>query len=286
MAAQELLLTNFTNTTVEQQNNARGVVEKLLRPLVSNLLREPTNIKYQSISRDQKLLMHAIESVAGTAEWLELCGFRLNAKTSRYEIDSRFANYAAAEAVLSNVEAACTKPQLALESRAARDREARLAELRKPMAPTERSVNESDVVVLGSANSLLPTIKKTLHVTGRVRNASFSGIDFVATVMKDGRVHVCQCADDSIEVHWHVKTANMLYAHAAHVSPDGETVLHMCPELGYQYNAVPRTENFQRTVLMSRKDVDVDGKLLSHDTPNTAQDRCLYCRRSFDDLWV
>eukprot|EP00455_Lapot_gusevi_P053788 TRINITY_DN8479_c0_g2_i1.p1 TRINITY_DN8479_c0_g2~~TRINITY_DN8479_c0_g2_i1.p1 ORF type:complete len:176 (-),score=13.23 TRINITY_DN8479_c0_g2_i1:45-542(-) len=130
--------------------------------------------------------------------------------------------------------------------------------------------------------------RSTLHNTGRLRNASFEAKHFQLRAMRHGRAFACtSCAPDAIEAHWHVVNGSLLYAYCVHLSPDASKVLHLGYEHAYQYNTIPGTEHFGRTVWMTTKHIDeTTGQiaLLQHHTK--AVDRCVYCNEEFRLLFL
>jgi hypothetical protein len=129
--------------------------------------------------------------------------------------------------------------------------------------------------------------KKTLHYHGRIRNASYNAEHFKLRRMTHGRAHVCSvgCPNDYIEAHWHVRNAALLYSYVVHLNADATEVIHQGPEDGYQYNSLPGTPHFGKTLFISTKVVDSAGKVKC-ETPNTSVEFCRHCMVSFRKLAV
>ena len=90
-----------------------------------------------------------------------------------------------------------------------------------------------------------------------------------------------------LEAHWHVRNANMIYSYVAHLNPSGGCVLHMGEEYGYQYNSLPGTEHFGKTVLLTAKRVNMEtNRLESVRHPNKAAEKCAVCGVAFSKLWL
>jgi hypothetical protein len=102
--------------------------------------------------------------------------------------------------------------------------------------------------------------------------------------MRHGRAFACGCPGDHLELHWHMRSSNLLYSYAVHLTADAGAVVHQCPEIGYQYNGVPNTEHFGRTIMISRM-LSTEGKLLQNETCAVPTDACVYCDVSFKSLW-
>jgi len=297
----------------------RAVAERLFRPLLANLLRAPTALdRVGSIAATQPLLALATACLPGTVELLALAGFALDAATGRFAIAAAAADvprlHAADRAVddaLAAVDAAerrdaaarsgggappsvaavplrsaAAERQAALAAIAAQieaDRAA-LAARRAAEEAAAKAAADGQAADFAAGAPLLETCRTTLHYSGRLRNAAFEGTDFSVRAMRHGRGFACDCPGENLEVHWHTQTANLLYSFVVHLSPDGKSVVHQCPELGYQYNSVPHTANFQKTVLITRKMVLPDGRL-AHEEPNTVAAACAVCLVDFAQLW-
>jgi hypothetical protein len=177
-----------------------------------------------------------------------------------------------------------------LKAAIARDREALETE-RTRQAASVKAAGEGEAADYAAGSLMLDTVKRTLHFTGRLRNSAFEGEGFRARVMRNGRRYACgdaACLADhgGLEVHWHLRSGSLLYGFVAHLNAEGTEVRHVGPELGYQYNALPHTPHFGKTLLGSRVYATVDGKLLKHETlEGTVATECAYCGESFDKLW-
>lgn len=146
--------------------------------------------------------------------------------------------------------------------------------------------NPEDFMV---AEPLLPVARKTLLNTGRIRNCFFDARGFTLRRMTHGRVCACseKCGNECLEAHWHHYTGKgLMYAYVAHLSQDGATLLHKGAEYGYQYNSIPGTENFGKTVLFTEKFLTVDGQLLYNKHPNKVVTTCVYCNEPFAKLFL
>jgi hypothetical protein len=169
-----------------------------------------------------------------------------------------------------------------------------LAEARERAAAESNELAERAALHGGLAQDkqevahLVATARSTLHNTGRLRNASFEAKHFQLRSMRHGRSFACtSCPPDAIEAHWHVINGSLLYAYCVHLSADASKVLHLGYEHAYQYNTIPGTEHFGRTVWMTTKHIDdTTGQiaLLQHHTKPV--DRCVYCNEEFRLLFL
>ena len=138
---------------------------------------------------------------------------------------------------------------------------------------------------------LIEVTRKTLHFTGRLRNYSFDAKHYSLRRMNHGRVFACAtatsaaCPNTFLEAHWHVINGNILYGYVAHLSENGDSVLHIGPEYGYQYNTMPGTPNFGKTVLFAVKVIDPSTGVVSKlDHPNRPVETCIFCDKPFSIL--
>ncbi|KAG5485534.1 hypothetical protein LSCM1_07620 [Leishmania martiniquensis] len=179
----------------------------------------------------------------------------------------------------SNSVAIAMTPAQALPSRVRTLSEAEI------LGPPSKSCDREEDVT--ERRALEETVRKTLLNTGRVRNGFFGARDFSVRTMRRGRVYACteRCPDSYIEAHWHLSTGrNIVYSHLAHLSADGTRLQHLGPEHGYQYNSLPGSENFRKTIHFSEKLVDENGKLLYVKTDDKPVTACIYCGRAFAEL--
>mmetsp|Transcript_25829 Transcript_25829/g.79710 ORF Transcript_25829/g.79710 Transcript_25829/m.79710 type:complete len:369 (-) Transcript_25829:61-1167(-) len=178
----------------------------------------------------------------------------------------------------------------ALKEAIRRDRE-QLEAARQREAQAEAQATAGLSADREAAAALLEAAKRTIHFTGRLRNLSFEGEGFTIRTMRHGRAYACgdsACMAEigGLEVHWHLFSGpNNLYAYVAHLSPDASEVLHIGPEIGYQYNTMPHTEHFQKTLMTRRVRMNREGGLVDFTNANTVAHACEYCNVPFHKLW-
>lgn len=157
-----------------------------------------------------------------------------------------------AEGLLKSKEAEKRKLADSIVEAARRDAQAVKIERERELAfeATAKAQRDSDVACVAH---LVDVARRTIHMTGRLRNASFEAKHFELRVMRHGRGFACSCPNDHLEAHWHVVNASILYAYVVHLTPDASKVVHVGHDQGYQYNSVPGTESFGETLWMSTK---------------------------------
>ena len=279
-------------------------VAKVLRPLIGNLLREPSNPKFQKVNGANPKIASALRA-SGCREVFQLAGFReadgswefvggtktlLDADRVLTEFETRAeqqrleASHGAFKPVVANsraMEKAEAEAAAAKEDVLRRLHQDRLEVQRRAKQKEEEeklaALQEEDFL---AAEHLLETAKKTIHYHGRLRNAAFDARDMRIRRMVHGRGLVCECPPENLEVHWHVRTASLFYGYVVHLSSDATKVIHVGPEDGYQYNSLPGTEHFGKVLHISSKTVDADGKVHCA-TPNTVVAECKLCLTPF-----
>lgn len=141
-----------------------------------------------------------------------------------------------------------------------------------------------------SVQSLVEKARRTLLNTGRIRNIFFEERDFSLRRMLHGRVYACKegCGVEFLEAHWHLFSGkNILYSYVAHLAPDASAVIHLGVEHGYQYNLLPGTKNFRKTVNFSSKKVNKESGALEYvEHPDRPCEACVYCGVSFSQLFL
>jgi hypothetical protein len=140
---------------------------------------------------------------------------------------------------------------------------------------------------------LVEATQRTLHFTGRLRNYSFEARHYTLRRMAHGRVFACAsptqeaCGNELLEAHWHVINGNILYGYVAHFTAAGDSVVHIGPEYGFQYNAMPGTPHFGKTILFSVKQIDPSTGVVSRlEHPNKPVETCVFCDRPFSSLFL
>lgn len=153
----------------------------------------------------------------------------------------------------------------------------------------EYDAGESSKADFSEAAPLVETVRSTLWNTGRIRNCFFEARDFTVRTMNHGRVYACseKCDRGCLEAHWHLLSGKgMLYSFVAHLSPDGTQLLHMGLEHGYQYNSLPGSAHFGKTIHFSEKAVDENGSISYLKHPNKPVAQCVYCGELFSKLFL
>lgn len=267
----------------------RHIASNLMVPLCSNVIAHPTEAKFGSVSSTQVLVL-VLQSYSGGAEWMRLAGFQPNASGTRLErgpdADSPQQALHIAQEVLLKTEP--SPPALLLPSKSSKIEAEKAARVQTILASFSRDREETVPTVpvqrpirslIGVDNPLHDTARRTVHGHGRLRNSFFESHDVRIATMQTGRWFYCaDCPPEGIEVHWHLRVANHLYAFTAHLNPAGTAVVHVGPELGYQLNTIPQTPGFGGVELTSRKVTDDSGaQLLKHEICHTPASECQYC---------
>jgi hypothetical protein len=277
-----------------------------LRTIFANILREPENVKFQRLRKSNPKI-GIILGFECLTNLLHLAGFYTDPTDRDYlmvesstavdsvkraeEVLSKFEEIVAQEA-LAKLPLLPSRPTLAQEQERAHQQA--LAKIQQDRLETERrlqmeklcsqeeQLQKSD---FDSVAGLIENAKKAIHFHGRLRNQLFDGVHFTLRRMKHGRALGCECEGECLEAHWHVRTASLLYAYCVHLSPDGSSVLHSGPEYGYQYNSLPGTEHFGKTIHMSTKRILPD-RSVECTNPNKPVDCCQYCQVPFRKLYL
>ncbi|CCW66698.1 unnamed protein product [Phytomonas sp. Hart1] len=140
-----------------------------------------------------------------------------------------------------------------------------------------------------AVSDLKETARHTLLHVPRVRNCFFDAKTFSLRQMLHGRVYVCteKCKNDCLEAHWHLFSGKgLVYAYVAHLSSDAKELLHLGIEYGYQYNSLPGSSNFRKTINFTEKLISFDGKLLINNHPNKPVESCIYCGVPFSKIFL
>ncbi|CCW64579.1 unnamed protein product [Phytomonas sp. EM1] len=140
-----------------------------------------------------------------------------------------------------------------------------------------------------AVSHLTEIASQTLLNVSRVRNCFFDAKTFTLRQMLHGRVYVCteNCENYCLEAHWHLFSGKgLVYAYVAHLSSDAKQLLHLGIEYGYQYNSLPGSSNFGKTINFSQKLLSTDGKLIINNHPNKPVDSCIYCGVSFSKIFL
>ncbi|CBZ24257.1 conserved hypothetical protein [Leishmania mexicana MHOM/GT/2001/U1103] len=287
-----------------------GCINGVFRRLLANLLLDFNNPKFRQVKKDNKALHRLTESLpAGFIEFLfSSIGFTKHDDVFIFEGSTESLKHG--DAVLSYIEDSFGKERLqaaecglhrlknlavkkAKNGPAQREMETATARLLRaqplPQEEDAQSQAQHSGTEKGGAEerAVKEAVRKTLLNTGRVRNGFFEARDFSVRIMQHGRVYACteKCPDHCVEAHWHLLTGrNILYSHLAHLSADGTRLLHLGPEHGYQYNSLPGSANFGKTIHFSEKLMDENGRLVdikNDDKPVTA---CIYCGHAFAEL--
>jgi flagellin-specific chaperone FliS len=290
----------------------RECINNVFRRLLANLLLDFHNPRYRQVKKENKALHRLTDSLpAAFVQYLfGALGFVEHHDTYQFEGSEETLKHA--DAIFSHLEILVDKEKL-------EDAERELSQLRhlvaqkssrashattfsppivatlttstQRKAPAQRDQldNQQEGIQKDVEEGKLVevAVRQTLLNTGRIRNSFFEAKDVTIRTMRHGRVYACteKCGNDCIEVHWHLITGkNMLYAHLAHLSPDGTQLLHLGVEHGYQYNSLPGSQHFGKTIHFSEKLAEKHGKLihLRHDDKPVAT--CTYCGRAFSEL--
>lgn len=281
----------------EDSSKVIHITQSTLRVVVANLIREPENPKFHVLRPTKPRIAEAL-TLPGVESWLLLCGFQKDAEGS-FVFRGTVSDALAAERVLSRVESELIRSAGDPVSHASDRLVAQRDLVRSEIAMSLREKEDETAELLkrkdlegrqsldyAEAAHLFPVARKTIHFTGRLRNSFFSAEPGVTIrTMRHGRSCACLCPPENLEVHWHVKSGSILYSNAVHLSHDASTVVHTCPEYGYQYQSLPDSPLFKLTLLTSIKTVRDNGEIdcTIVEKPATS---CEYCQKSFSMLWV
>jgi hypothetical protein len=268
-------------------------LKNVLRPIVSNIVREPNEEKFRRIRENNRRVREAATALPCLFRILGACGFiavdgpdtgvqvwTFLGDTSRLAEGNRLLSRA--EEVLER-----NKAQQHLRTRKTATAHAASPPLRVEERREEAPPVESTLLFAAdfeSVRHLMDKARLTMHSTGRLRNACFSAKDMTLRRMEHGRGFVCRCPPDHLEAHWHVVCGKLLYAYVAHLTPSADAVAHLGYEIGYQYNSLPDSDLFRRVIHVSTKMVDTEGHLSLNDHPNRPAEVCAYCNTKLTDL--
>lgn len=321
-----------------KRSDVSEAIATVLRPLISNLLREPQNPKFRRVRSANPKIASALASISGGDQLMRVAGFTMVSDLEKGEqfwhFEGDSASLLRAERAISALEEAsndrgaqvdrCDDRNFSdemplLKSRAAarneEERRERLAALEKRAAADAREVEERRAAErdaldeerrqqadFAAGSQLVDQARLTIHHTGRLRNASFGASNFTVRSMRHGRSFACTCPPENLEAHWHVRTSNLLYSYLVHLNPDASAVVHVGDEHGYQYNTLPGTEHFGKTIHIAHRrivknstpvtsggaeDPSSESKTaIDHRAPNVPVTACHYCGVSFDTLWI
>lgn len=307
----QALCTSSDTTATE---TIRACIDGLFRRLLANLLLDFDNPKFRQVKKENKAVHRLTQHLPpgfvvflftslGFAEHGEAFTFTGTSET----LKRADAVFAVVEQTIDKESRVQAEQELRRLQHAAAERAknapAASPSQNTPPAPartaigascTDRSDATSDfhtdtVKDVADAEAVKAAVRKTLLTVGRVRNSFFEARDFTVRRMRRGRVYACseKCDCECVEAHWHLLTGrNILYAHLAHLSADGTQLLHLGPEHGYQYNTLPGSTNFGKTVHFSEKSVDENGKLNMLKTSDKPATTCIYCGRLFSELFL
>lgn len=332
-------LSVFTSLPLPSLLSLREAIERICRPLLANLYRDPSNEKYHQVKQQSPLLTRWTEALGEDimVELLGRIGFgktTTSAAAGKEEVSTgedgvfRFAAPSAVlvrslrassspttvQALLKSADAfldtlshtieqtvtqakwkgappllrsvhdedgaAAAATQRAVEQIVQQRQLESLALEREARASAEEAVQrqkhlEEDVA---SALPFVELSRRTIHLTGRLRNASFQAKHYTLTRMTHARSYLCHCPADHLEAHWHVVSGNLLYAYVVHLTADATAVVHTGEEHSYQYDSLPGSATFQKYLMLTVKKVDSEtGKLEMLKHVQKAVEVCAYC---------
>ncbi|KAG8340715.1 hypothetical protein TRVL_08457 [Trypanosoma vivax] len=291
-------------------------ISKVFRRLLANILLQPKDSRYHVVRKNNIHIRSALNGLSSEAEncLFNLIGFKLELNQDSEEVyvfHGDIETLSTSDKFLSYLEERidCMKlsqsgiQQVPLLSRGSQKLNARRESVIQKFGCTAKrqeekvsnSVDTSTQSVFcdedfSSVDHLKEKARLTLLNTGRVRNSLFNGRHFSLRRMKHGRVYVCKedCGVDFLEAHWHLfSSRNLLYSYIAHLTPDASAMVHMGVEHGYQYNSLPGTENFRKTIHFSAKRLNsASGQLEYIEHPNKPSETCVYCGVTFTELFL
>jgi len=273
------------------QKDVAPVVRDVLRVLLANLLLHPNEAKYRTLREANPTIARAI-ALPGVRQWLTVCGFvrcGSNADVT-YEFRGNGPTLALGDDLLSRFEQAVRVEEPSssatgrIEQRRSEATTTRAAAT--PQSPlTSVPKRDRELDVLSPSDPLMEQVSRTVHRKGRLRNAYCDARDTTLRRMTTWRALLCGCPPNNLELHFHTRNSTFMYAFIIHVSADGTNVVHVGPELGYQYASIPGTSHFKKTVFMSEKTVDEAGVVTCIQQEKVC-DGCGYCNVPFGSLWV
>ncbi|ORC84281.1 uncharacterized protein TM35_000461000 [Trypanosoma theileri] len=306
------------NVIVEQcsPEALEKAISLVYRRLLANLLLDPDNPKFQIVRKENNFIRNILTQIPDSVvdSLFNSIGYKLQKNSDSepiYVFDGDKEKIKTSDRFLSRIEEKIEEVKnkkilfhpLPLESRANEKteerREAILQEIRRDAEERQKGFNEEK---FSSSNDLFnqddfksvehlkEISRRTLLNTGRIRNSLFEGRHYTLRRMTHGRVYACKerCGIDCLEAHWHLFSGkNLMYSFVAHLSPDASKVLHLGVEHGYQYNSLPGTKNFGKTVLFSSKRINSnDGSLEFLEHPDKSCESCVYCGVPFSELFL
>ncbi|EKF32249.1 hypothetical protein MOQ_003904 [Trypanosoma cruzi marinkellei] len=291
-------------------------VSTVFRRLLANILLEPENPKYHVVREENKFIRDTLKPLSSNVieALFTGIGFKRTQNANSeviYVFTGSSENIKEADCFLSHLEDRIEKGQgkeaemhfVSPEAKRNKEREERRQQILQQIhrdaekrqgettgsePPTPISAFYPDDYTL--VENLIEKSRQTLLNTGRVRNFLFEGRHFTLRRMVHGRVYICKegCGTDFLEAHWHLFTGkNLMYSYVAHLSPDASTMMHLGVEHGYQYNSLPGTKNFRRTVHFSAKRInEANGSLEYIEHPDRPSETCIYCGKPFSELFL
>ncbi|ESS63086.1 hypothetical protein TCDM_09164 [Trypanosoma cruzi Dm28c] len=291
-------------------------ISTVFRRLLANIVLEPENPKYHVVREENKFIRDALSPLPNSVVEALFAGIgfkrtqNANSETI-YVFTGNSENIKEADYFLSQLEDRIEKGQrkevemhfVPPETKVNREREERrqqiLQEIQRDAEKRQGGTTESESPTPINAfypgdytlvENLIEKSRRTLLNTGRVRNFLFEGRHFTLRRMVHGRVYICKegCGTDFLEAHWHLFTGkNLMYSYVAHLSPDATAMMHLGVEHGYQYNSLPGTKNFRRTVHFSAKRINEANGLLEYiEHPDKPSETCIYCGKPFSELFL
>lgn len=293
--------TNYLQT--EDKDAIISAIEHVYRRLLANLLLDIDNKNFRTIKKSNSVIARHITKLRSDfAEFLfHTLGFQEDESNSNIlHFVGTYDDLLKTDRLISTIEATFSAQTLAgFPSLKTKLEHRQIADTSVRELKSERSA-ESDSATSGvnapffeedysTVADLCETVRHTLLNTGRIRNCFFQAKDFSLRRMSHGRVYFCseKCPAWNLEAHWHVLSGKgLLYSYVAHLSGDGKSLLHLGSEYGYQYNAIPGTEFFGKTVCFSEKLTTPDGTLKLNRHPNKPATSCIYCGTEFAKLFL
>jgi hypothetical protein len=280
------------------------VLSSVLDPLIGNLLEDPENEKFRKVRLANphvgralavlgiKEFLHGHNFVPTEDGYLQYQGDRLQLAAAQRSL--RHVRARVEERVNSSAKAITTdarKQEILARAQQEQQALARELDMRRAAKEEAERLRQDDITV---GKSLESVALHTLHKTHRIRNHLRDALHLTCVRMRTGRTFVeCTTCDPSgLEVHWHTRTSNMLYAYVVHLTPDALTVVHNGPVLGFMYDTDPKSETFGSSVMFSKQHPDLTGRegakaqlRFSHES--TVVTKCPYCMKDFaKELWV
>ncbi|KAH9586316.1 PUB domain [Trypanosoma melophagium] len=309
---------NEVNAIVEQcpPEALEKAISLVFRRLLANILLDPDNPKFRVVRRENNFIRNVLVQIPDSVEdtLFNNIGYKLEKNSDSepiYVFNGDREKLKTSDRFLSSIEEKIeevkrrnivfqTPPlETKVGEKTEERREAILQGLRKDAEERKKGFNDNRISSFKdlfnpndfkSVEHLKENSRRTLLNTGRIRNSLFEGRHYTLRRMTHGRVYACKdgCAIDCLEAHWHLFSGkNLMYSFVAHLSPDASKVLHLGVEHGYQYNSLPGTENFGKTILFSSKRLnETDGSLEFLEHPNRSCETCVYCAVPFSELFL